>query len=256
MTEPTAAGAAIRALDLERRFGDLTAVRGVSLEVPRGCVFALLGPNGAGKSTTVRMLTGLLPPTSGSAEVEGLSVRADALEVKRRIGVVADRPALFEELTLRENLTLVGGVHGLSKAETESRAADLLKVLDLSDRRDAFARDASHGMRKKTALAMALIHAPSVLFLDEPFEGIDPVSARRIRHLLTRVTGRGGTVFLTSHVLEIVERLADQVAILAAGSIRAELDSAAIREGDGALQRAFLEAVGEDAPPPEISWLA
>lgn len=241
---------------LSRRFGDFTAVDDISLGIPRGSFFGFLGPNGAGKTTTLRMLTGLLPPSEGVVRIEGLAVNGDAVAVKRRIGVVPDDLALFDRLTIWEHLTLVGGIYGLSPDETAARAEDLLRLLDLEGRRGTFAVDCSHGMRKKLALAMALIHNPAVLFLDEPFEGIDPLAGRHIRELLSELAGRGVTIFLTSHILEIVERLADRVAIIAEGRIALDTSLDELREQDRSLEQAFIAAVGDtDGERPELSWL-
>jgi ABC-2 type transport system ATP-binding protein len=247
---------AIDIQNLTRRFGDFTAVDAISLQVPHGSLFGFLGLNGAGKSTTVRILTGLLPATSGDASIEGFSIRNQALEVKRRIGVLPDDLALFDRLTLWEHLALVGPIYGLSREETETRGAGLLKLLDLWDERGTFAGQASHGMRKKTALALALIHNPRVLFLDEPFEGIDPVSGKTIRDLLVSSVRRGVTVFITSHILEIIERLADHVAVIHSGRIVARHAMAEIRSSGRTLEDVFVEAVGgrhEDTA--DLSWL-
>ncbi len=241
---------------LSRRFGDFTAVNDVSLSVPRGAFFGFLGPNGAGKSTTLRMMTGLLSPSAGDTRIEGLSIAKDPIAVKRRIGVLPDDLALFDRLSIWEHLTLVGRIHGLGAEEIESRSDDLLRLLDLDERRGTFAVDCSHGMRKKLALAMALIHNPSVLFLDEPFEGIDPLAGRHIRELLAELTKRGVTIFLTSHILEIVERLAERVAIIVEGRIVLDSSLAELQEKSGSLEDVFIAAVGEEGEErPELSWL-
>ena len=159
---------------LTRRFGDFIAVHQVALDVPKGNICALLGPNGAGKSTLMKMLTGLLAPTSGDAAVEGFDVRKDVLAIKRISGILPEHLGLFDELTVEEHLLLSGPIYGLSAHETRARTGQLLHALGLEDGRNTFAAQCSHGMRKKTALALALLHNPSVLFLDEPFEGIDP----------------------------------------------------------------------------------
>jgi ABC-2 type transport system ATP-binding protein len=247
---------AIEIRNLVRRFGAVTAVDGVSLRIPRGSLFGFLGPNGAGKTTTVRMVTGLLRPDAGDALVCGRSILLDPVEVKRRIGVVPDDLALFDRLSFQENLALVGGVHGLSRSETESRAEDLLRLLDLHEERGLLAAQGSSGMRKKLALAAALIHAPPVLFLDEPFEGIDPVAGLRIRDLLRQLASRGTTIFLTSHILEIVERLADRVAVIVRGRVTVDGPVADLRRGGRTLEDVFVEAVGSPASHPTPSWLA
>lgn len=247
---------AIELRGLTRRFGARVAVDDVSLTIPRGCSFGFLGPNGAGKSTTVRMLTGLLAPDSGDALIGGRSIRTDALAVKREVGVVPDNLALFERLSLWEHLTMIGCVFGLAKDETARRAEDLLRLLDLWDDRGTYAVDASHGMRKKLALAIALIHNPKTLFLDEPFEGIDPIAGKQIRLLLATLARRGVTIFMTSHILEIVERLADRYAIIAKGRIVAQGTLEEMRASGRSLDDLFAESVGaRDAEPPELSWL-
>lgn len=204
---------------LSRTFGDLVAVRDLDLRIPKGTLFGFLGPNGSGKSTTVKMLTGILPPTSGKVLISGRSLIDSPVEVKKRIGVLPEDLALFESLTIWEHLLMVGPVYGLSRKETESRAEQLLVYLDLWQGRHTYVDEASSGMRKKCSLAMALIHNPEVLFLDEPFEGIDPVSSRNIKDLLLLMSGKGITVFLTSHILEVVERLVQSFAIIVAGEI-------------------------------------
>jgi len=250
-------GAAIEVRRLTRRFGDFTAVEDVSFDVPRGCFFGFLGPNGAGKSTTLRMLTGLLPPTSGDALIEGRSVVSDQVEVKRRIGVVPDNLALFDRLSLWEHLTLAGQMYGLSRAETDTRAADLLHLVELWDDRGALAMDASHGMRKKTALGMALIHNPRVLLLDEPFEGIDPICGKVIRDLLTALARRGVTVVITSHILEVIERLVERLVIIVKGRVAVETTAEEVRRSGRTLEDLFVEAAGMPAHPMvDLPWFS
>ena len=205
--------------NLSRKFGELVAVRDLDLQIPKGTLFGFLGPNGSGKSTTVKMLTGILPPTSGEVFIGGRSVITTPIEVKKRIGVLPEDLALFESLTIWEHLLLVGPVYGLTRTETERRAEELLVYLDLWQGRHTYVDEASSGMRKKCALAAALLHNPQVLFLDEPFEGIDPVSSRNIKDLLLLMAGKGVTVFLTSHILEVVERLVQSFAIIVNGEI-------------------------------------
>ncbi|MFH1845261.1 MAG: ABC transporter ATP-binding protein, partial [bacterium] len=188
---PASSQPIIETRGLVRRFGDKVAVDGIDLAVPRGSFFGFLGPNGAGKTTTVRMLTGLLAPTAGEALIDGRSIEQDPVAIKQQIGVVPDSLALFDRLSLWEHLTMVGRIHGLSQTETESRGQELLTLLGLWDDRGVYAVDASHGMRKKTALAIALLHAPELLFLDEPFEGIDPIAGKVLRDLLRRLSRRG-----------------------------------------------------------------
>lgn len=209
----------IAARQLTRRYGEFAAVNEISFEIPSGSICAFLGPNGAGKSTTVKMLTGLLQPTSGGAEVAGIRVSTRSLELRRAIGVLPEHLGLFDALSIEEHLRMAGGVYALSKHDTQQRTEQLLRALDLEHGRDRFLDHCSHGMRKKTALALALIHNPRVLFLDEPFEGIDPVTSKTIRDLLVTLAGRGITIFLTSHILSIVERLATHVVMIRQGRI-------------------------------------
>jgi len=209
----------IETRNLTRKFGRLVAVNGLNLQIRKGAIFGFLGPNGAGKSTTVKMLTGLLQPTAGEALISGVSILESPLEVKKKIGVLPEDLALFDSLTIWEHLLMCGPIYGLKRTETESRAMQLLKYLDLRDSRNVYVDQASSGMRKKCSLAMALLHNPAVLFLDEPFEGIDPVSSRNIKDLLLLLASRGATIFLTSHILEVVERLVESFAIIVDGEI-------------------------------------
>jgi len=210
---------AVETQALTRDFGSLRAVDGINLAVPAGSFFGFLGPNGAGKSTTIKCLTGLLRPTAGSMRILGMDPLTDAVSVKRRIGVVPEDLALFERLTAPETLTFVSEVHGLDAKVARARAADLLALMDLESARSTLVTDFSHGMRKKLSLAAALLPAPKLLFLDEPFEGIDAVASRQIKDLLHSFVTRGGTIFLTSHILEIVERLAEQFALIVKGEV-------------------------------------
>lgn len=209
----------IETKNLTKKFGRLVAVNDLNLQIPKGKIFGFLGPNGSGKSTTVKMLTGLLTPTAGDALISGKSIQKSPLEVKRKIGVLPEELALFDALTIWEHLMMSGPIYGLNKKETEKRAAELLNYLDLTSARNTYVEQASYGMRKKCSLAMALLHNPSVLFLDEPFEGIDPVASRNIKDLLLLMAGKGVTIFLTSHILEVVERLVTDFAIIVAGEI-------------------------------------
>jgi len=204
---------------LSKRFGDFLAVDNLNLFVPKGGIFGFLGPNGSGKSTTVRMLTGILKPSAGDALIDGASILKASLEIKRKIGVLPENLALFDSLTIWEHFKLCGPIYGLTQSETESRAEQLLIYLDLWSDRHAFVENSSFGMRKKCALAMALLHNPRVLFLDEPFEGIDPATSRNIKDLLVMMSGRGVTIFLTSHILEVVERLVDSFAVIVNGRL-------------------------------------
>src|SRR5262245_5201985 len=199
---------------LRKVFGDLVAVDGIDLSVPSGSFYGFLGPNGAGKSTTIKCLTGLLRPTEGTFRILGIDPLADPVAVKKRIGVVPEDLALFERLTGAETLWFVGQVHGLDKSNRVSRSSELLDLMELSSAANELVADYSHGMRKKLALAAALLPAPRLLFLDEPFEGIDAVASRQIKQLLSHFVKSGGTIFLTSHILELVERLCDQIGVI------------------------------------------
>lgn len=241
----------ISCAQLTRRFGQFTAVDGVTFEVRPGGICAFLGPNGAGKSTTVKMLTGLLQPSGGSATVAGIDVAKDPLAVKRVVGVLPENLGLFDSLTVEEHLALSGEVYGVSKRETRERADQLLTVLALEEGRRTFASECSHGMRKKTALAMALLHNPRVLFLDEPFEGIDPVTSRAILDLLAEVARHGVTVFLTSHILSIVEKLATQIVIIQQGKIAWDSPPADLPQ---TLEQHYFDLL-ESHPEVDLPWL-
>ncbi len=228
----TVAGSmAVETFDLVRRFGDFAAVDHIDLKVNRGSFFGFLGPNGAGKSTTIKMLTGLLGPTSGKIRVLGRDIETEPLEVKRRIGVVPEDLNLFERLTGAEMLAFTGRMYGLQKSEIAERAPELLSLMDLQDEPKKLIVEYSHGMKKKLSLACALIHRPEILFLDEPFEGVDAIASRTLKDLLTKLTARGLTVFLTSHVLEIVERLCSDIAIISQGKLLASGSLQELRKG-------------------------
>jgi ABC-2 type transport system ATP-binding protein len=258
---------AIQTVGLTRVFGDFTAVDQLGLKVEEGTFFGFLGPNGAGKSTTIKMLTGLLKITSGSASVLDHDIASQPVEVKKRIGVVPEDLPLFDRLTAVENLTFVGQMYGVQKDLIQTRSGELLELMDLQDEKDKLVVDYSHGMKKKLALAAALIHDPKLLFLDEPFEGIDAISSRLIKDLLTSLTRKGVTIFLTSHILEIVEKLCTDIAIinegrLAAQSSMAELQAlipAANPVADSQsmpLEEVFLSLVTDDEGPAKtLSWL-
>ncbi|HZS72033.1 MAG TPA: ABC transporter ATP-binding protein [Candidatus Acidoferrum sp.] len=257
---------AISTEHLTRRFGGLTAVDDIHLQVAAGQFFGFLGPNGAGKSTTIKMLTGLLAPSSGRIELLGLDFASHAVEVKRQIGVVPEGMGLFERLTGAEYLHFVGQMYGLDRATTQQRSAELLEFMQLAGRPKTLIADYSHGMQKKLALAAAVIHGPRILFLDEPFEGVDALAAGALKALLGRMTARGVTIFLTSHVLEIVERLCSHVAIIdkgrlvAQGSLEELRAGVAVGEaGSATLEQIFLSTVGQDGERQpqfeELTWL-
>jgi ABC-2 type transport system ATP-binding protein len=262
-------GAAIVTEKLTRRFGELVAVDNMDLTVAAGQFFGFLGPNGAGKSTTIKMLTGLLAPTSGRMQLLDLDFSSSAIDIKRQIGVVPEGMGLFDRLTGSEYLHFVGRMYGLDRATTRQRSAELLDFMQLSDRPKSVIADYSHGMQKKLALAAAVIHGPRILFLDEPFEGVDALAAGALKALLARMTARGVTIFLTSHVLEIVERLCSHVGIIHKGRLVAQGSLEELRAGvagvnggqpgETTLEQIFLSIVGQGgAERPqmeELSWL-
>jgi len=250
---------AVATRGLRKVFGELAAVDGIDLAVPRGSFYGFLGPNGAGKSTTIQCLTGLLHPTAGGIRILGLDFLADPISVKRSIGVMPEGLALFDRLSGAETLSFVGQVHGLGRHDLERRARELLELMGLARQAGDLVADYSHGMRKKLALAAALLPAPRLLFLDEPFEGVDAVASRQIKDLLARFVTGGGTVFLTSHVLEIVERLCDHVGVIHRGRMVAQGPAAGLRAKEGGtrtLEEVFLDLVGaEEGPGPALEWL-
>jgi ABC-2 type transport system ATP-binding protein len=261
--------AAIETHGLTRRFGALTAVDDVTFSVAPGQFFGFLGPNGAGKSTTIKMLTGLLEPSAGSIEILGHRFTAGALDLKRQIGVVPEGMALLGRLTAPEYLRFVGRMYGLDRPTTNQRTEELLEFMQLANESRKLVTDFSHGMQKKLALAAAVIHGPRVLFLDEPFEGVDAIAAGMLKAMLQGMIGRGATIFLTTHVLEIVERLCSHVAIISQGRLVANGSIEDLRAGvastlPGAesaqrltLEEIFLSIVGAGGQEPaqELSWL-
>jgi ABC-2 type transport system ATP-binding protein len=262
--------AAIQTHGLTRRFGALTAVEDVTLSVAPGQFFGFLGPNGAGKSTTIKMLTGLLEPTAGTVEILGQPFGAGALDLKRQIGVVPEGMALMGRLTATEYLQFVGRMYGLDRQTTNLRTQELLDFMQLSNENKKLVTDFSHGMQKKLALAAAVIHGPKVLFLDEPFEGVDAIAAGMLKSMLTGMINRGATIFLTTHVLEIVERLCSHVAIISKGRLVANGSLEELRAGvastlPGAeqeqkltLEEIFLAIVGAgeaQESAQELTWL-
>jgi ABC-2 type transport system ATP-binding protein len=260
---PAQAGApGARAIDtaaLTRTFDDFTALDALTLSVPRGAFYGFLGPNGSGKTTTIKILAGLLRPTGGSARVAGFDVVASPLEVKRRIGLLSEDITLYERLTGRELLEFSGRIHGVSPEDIKTRSEELLFLLDLEERADEMVVDYSQGMRKKASLAAALLHDPEVLLLDEPFNGVDPVSARVIKSILSKLARTQTTVFLSSHILEVVEKLCTDVAVIHKGKLVDAGPLEALRHrakmgGSTSLEEVFLKLV--DAPDREgaLSW--
>ena len=248
---------AIETHELTRYFNDFCAVRGVDLRVERGTFYGFLGPNGAGKSTTIKMLTGLLAASGGQIAVLGRNMLdpQESLQAKRHMGVIPEDLALFDNLTAREYLTFVGRIHLMPRDTIRSRSDELLSLLSLQDEETKLTLEYSHGMKKKLALAAALLPNPDLLFLDEPFEGVDVVTSRVIRDLLAGFVARGSTVFLTSHVLEIVERLCTHVGIIVKGQLVEQAALATIRQS-GSLEDRFLHHAGADSEATrKLNWL-
>ena len=249
---------AIETIGLTRVFGTKRAVDELDLKVETGKFYGFLGPNGAGKSTTIKMLTGLLAPSSGSIRILGESLADEdrAREVRRRIGVVPEHLGLFDNLTGREYLTFIGRMYLLPPPTVAARCDELLGIMGLQGEEKKLTIEYSHGMKKKLALAGALLPGPDLLFLDEPFEGVDAVSSRVLRDVLRSCVKRGATVFLTSHVLEIVEKLCTDVGIIANGKLVIQETMENVRT-TGSLEERFISAVGGDAAESQrLSWLA
>jgi ABC-2 type transport system ATP-binding protein len=249
---------AIETRELTRCFGQVRAVDGLDLKVQAGSFYGFLGPNGAGKSTTIKMLTGLLAPTSGTMRVLEQDV-ADldaAIEIRRRVGVVPEDLALFDNLSAREYLTFIGRMYQLPTQTIQDRSQQLLSMMDLDKEDRKLCVEYSHGMKKKLSMAAALLPNPEVLFLDEPFEGVDAVSSRVLKDTLRRCVERGATVFLTSHVLEIVERLCTDVGIIAKGKLVYQAGMDQVRQ-TGSLEALFIQAVGgqDKVDRQALTWL-
>ncbi len=241
---------AIETQGLTRRFGELVAVQDVNLSVAPGQFFGFLGPNGAGKSTTIKMLTGLLSASSGRIKILGLDLAQNPVDVKRQIGVVPEGMALFGRLTGAEYLNFVGRMYGLDRETAGKRTAELLDFMQLADQPKTLVTDYSHGMQKKLAMAGAVIHGPRVLFLDEPFEGVDAIASGTLKAMLQRMIARGATIFLTSHVLEIVERLCSHLAIIHRGRLVAQGSLEELRAGVEAQAAAALAGSSFEAAVP------
>ena len=247
-------GPAIAVRGLGKRFGDVIAVKGIDLDVPRGSFFGLVGPNGAGKTTTLSMVTGLLRPDAGQAFVLGLDVWANPVEAKRLIGVLPDGLKLFDRLTGLQLITYAGLLRGMSREVASERATELIDALGLTEAQGKLVVDYSAGMTKKVTLASALVHAPRVLVLDEPFEAVDPVSAATIRTILSGFVAAGGTVVLSSHVMDLVERICSHVAVIADGVV---LSAGALDDVRGGLtlEERFVDLVGGSTEVVGLSWL-
>ncbi|HXP88230.1 MAG TPA: ABC transporter ATP-binding protein [Bryobacteraceae bacterium] len=246
---------AIEVRDLRKVYGDKAAVDGLSLTVPQGCFFGFLGPNGAGKTTTIKMLMGLAPPTSGSIRLLGLPMPEQALQIKQSIGLVPDESLLFDHLTGGEFIEFVGRIYGLDRPTARSRAGELLALFELDAAPKKLISEYSKGMRKRAAMAAALIHRPQLYLMDEPFEGVDAVGARLMKDILLEQVRHGATIFLTSHVLEVVERLCERVAIIHEGRLIREGTMAELRSTAGTLENAFVQALGVEYGAATLDWL-
>lgn len=246
---------AIRLRDLRKVYGEKPAVDGLTLEVPRGCFFGFLGPNGAGKTTTIKMLMGLAAPNSGSIEILGYPMPEGELEIKARIGLVPDETLLFEQLTGWEFLEFVGRMYRLERRVAQERARELMSLFELDGASRKLIGEYSKGMRKRVAMAASMIHKPELFLMDEPFEGVDAVGARKMKEILLDLVRRGATVFLTSHVLEVVERLCERVAIIHQGRLVVEGSIAELRMGAETLEDIFVRVVGAGEPQETLDWL-
>src|SRR5580698_5210246 len=250
---------AIEVQNLQKVYGGKAAVDGLSFVVPRGCFFGFLGPNGAGKTTTIKMLMGLAPPTEGSIHLLGLPMPERGLEIKQQIGLVPDESLLFDHLTGGEFIEFVGRIYGLERPVAHERARELLELFELDGAHDKLISEYSKGMRKRVAMAAALIHRPKLFLLDEPFEGVDAVGARLMKDILLEQVRHGATIFLTSHVLDVVERLCDEIAIVNKGKVVAQgtIDelSRQTEGGSTTLEEIFVHIVGGERHAESLDWL-
>jgi ABC-2 type transport system ATP-binding protein len=246
---------AIAVRDLRKVYASKAAVDGLNLTVPRGSFFGFLGPNGAGKTTTIRMLMGLAPPTSGTIEILGLPMPGREDEVKEKIGLVPDESMLFDHLTGPEFIEFVGRMYRLPREVARERARELITLFELDGSQRKMIGDYSKGMRKRVAMAAALIHRPQLFLMDEPFEGVDAVGARLMKDILIAQVRQGATIFLTSHVLEVVERLCDHIAIINEGKIVTEGAIDEFRSGTESLEDTFVRVVGAERMTESPDWL-
>lgn len=252
---PAAESPAIEIRDLRKYYGAKAAVDGLSLRVPRGCFFGFLGPNGAGKTTTIRMLMGIATPTSGEIEILGLRMPEQGLAIKRQLGLVPEDTLLFDHLTAQEYMEFTGRIYGLPAAMTRERLRELLALFEMDTQGRKLIGEYSKGMRKRVAMAAALLHRPRLFLMDEPFEGVDAIGARLMKDILLDMAGKGATIFLTSHVLEVVERLCDRVAIIDRGRLVADDSMANLRGGTESLEDIFVRAVGGARTAENLEWL-
>lgn len=252
--EPQSASPALVIRGLAKRFGEKIAVNGIDLDVPSGSFYGLVGPNGAGKTTTLSMATGLLRPGHGKVWVHGVDVWEHPLEAKKLMGILPDGVRLFDRLTGEQLVSYAGLLRGMGRGLVAERVTDLLRALDLTNDAGTLVVDYSAGMAKKIALASALIHAPRLLVLDEPFESVDPVSAANIRDILKSYVDSGGSVIVSSHVMDLVQRMCDHVAVIAAGTVLAAGTVDEVR-GSASLEDRFVELVGGRNTAEGLSWL-
>jgi len=241
----------IKLTNLTKRYGSFTAVNGINLEVPSGELFGFLGPNGAGKTTTLRMIAGILRPTSGTVHIAGVDVARDPIAAKAKLGFIPDRPFIYEKLTGAEFLRFVAGLYDQEGAQVEHRARELLALFDLEEWRDELVESYSHGMRQKLIISSAFVHRPEVIVVDEPMVGLDPKAARILKDLFREYTRRGHTIMMSTHTLEVAESLCDRIAIIQGGVIRASGTMADLRSsaaaGTEGLEQIFLRLTGENA---------
>jgi ABC-2 type transport system ATP-binding protein len=250
------APAAIAVRNLRKVYGAKAAVDGLTLTVPAGCFYGFLGPNGAGKTTTIRMLMGLVPPTSGEIDILGYSLPTQDIEIKSRIGLVPDESLLFDHLTGTEFIEFVGRMYRLAPAVAKERARELMALFELDAGTRKLIAEYSKGMRKRVAMAASLIHRPQLFLMDEPFEGVDAVGARLMKDILLDQVRQGATIFLTSHVLEVVERLCDRVAIIHDGKLVVDSTMAELRSGTETLEDIFVRVVGAVRAGEALDWLS
>jgi ABC-2 type transport system ATP-binding protein len=241
----------IKLTSLTKKYGDFTAVDGIDLEVPRGELFGFLGPNGAGKTTTLRMIAGILRPTSGRVEIGGVDIARDPVAAKMKLGFIPDRPFIYEKLTAAEFLRFVAGLYDQEGAQVEHRARELLALFDLEEWRDELVESYSHGMRQKLIISSAFVHRPEVIVVDEPMVGLDPKAARILKDLFREYTRRGHTIMMSTHTLEVAESMCDRIGIIQTGRIRAAGTMAELQRhavgGSGGLEEIFLKLTGENA---------
>lgn len=235
---------------LTKNYGSFTAVDAIDLQVPRGELFGFLGPNGAGKTTTLRMIAGILKPTSGRVRIAGIDLAADPIAAKSQLGFIPDRPFIYEKLTGAEFLRFVAGLFGQAGPEVEHRARELMALFDLEEWRDELVESYSHGMRQKLIISSAFVHRPAVIVVDEPHVGLDPKSIKILRDLFKEYTRRGHTIMMSTHTLEAAESLCDRIAIIHAGRIAACGSMAELQRGaaqGGGLEEIFLRLTGQRA---------